>query len=109
MNEGFNLDLLQFQDINQASRATGFPYCTLRSPCEKENMTIMRQKDGKVFHLYWSGVCSHCMRSEFPFPVERKFTLASTTRLLQFHSSSQCSAMLVIAWGVKVAQYWFLW
>ena len=109
MNEGFNLDLLQFQNINHASRVTGFPYCTLRSPCEKENMTIMRQKDGKVFQLYWSGVCIHCKRREFPFPMERKFSLAGTTRLLRFQPCSKCSAMLVIAQGVKLAQYWFLW
>ena len=42
MDKGFNLDLLQFRNINKASGVTGLSYCALRNACEKRNMAIRR-------------------------------------------------------------------
>ena len=102
IDEDFDLDLLQFHSINQASRVTGLSYCALRNACEKRNMTIMRQKDGEIFRLCWSGVCVYCVRWELPFPVERKFSL------LKYHKTHPIMLKAVHCLGVKVTQYWFL-
>ena len=52
MDEDFDSDLLQFQNINQASRATGFCYYTLWNAHKKVNMKIMRGKNEK------SSICT---------------------------------------------------
>ena len=52
MDEGFDSDLHQFQKINQALKATGLSYCTLRNACEKGNMTSQDEKMEK------SSICT---------------------------------------------------
>ena len=62
MDEGFDSDFLQFRNINQAFRVTCLSYCCLSNACEKGNIKIKSRKDGKIFHMFWPGVCVHCGR-----------------------------------------------
>ena len=65
MGEGFNSDLLQFRNINQASRVTSISYCALRNICKKRNMAITKRWKNLPFVLV-GCVCSlYEMRTSF--------------------------------------------